>query len=196
LRASWSWSAIGVVVASGALLGAACAGGEEATPAKGTATSAATSATKASPTTAATPAATTKAAATTAPAATGSPKAAATPGATTPTTALRVGDTSLGKVIVDNNGFTLYTFKNDPPNGDKSACNGNCASIWPPAFAPATGEPQKAAEATGTVKIITRDDGTKQIAYNGLPLYRYQPDTAPGEVKGEGVGGNWNVARP
>ncbi|MCC6238460.1 MAG: hypothetical protein IT299_12940 [Dehalococcoidia bacterium] len=180
-----------MALASVALLGAACSGGTET---KATATSAATTAatTKAAATTAATPAATTKSAATP----TASAKAASTPGATTPTTALRVADTSLGKVIVDNNGMTLYTFKNDPPNGDKSACNGNCAGIWPPALAPTSGDPTKSADVTGTVKIITRDDGSKMIAYNGLPLYRYQPDTAPGDVKGEGVGGNWNVARP
>lgn len=188
---SRTWLTAGVALASLALLGAACAGESET---KATATTKATTAatTKAAATTAATPAATTKADATP----TASAKAASTPGATTPTTALRVAETSLGKVIVDNNGLTLYTFKNDPPNGDKSACNGNCANIWPPAFAPASGEPTKAAELTGTVKIITRDDGSKMIAYNGLPLYRYQPDTAPGEVKGEGVGGNWLVARP
>lgn len=188
---SRSWLTAGVALASVALLGAACSGGAET---KATATSKATTAatTKAAATTAATPAATTKSA----PTAAASPKAASTPGATTPTTALRVAETSLGKVIVDNNGMTLYTFKNDPPNGDKSACNGNCATLWPPAFAPASGDPTKSADVTGTVKLITRDDGSKMISYNGLPLYRYASDAAPGETKGEGVGGNWSVARP
>ncbi len=185
---SRSWLMSGAALAAFALLGAACSGGETETKA----TTSPTAASKAAATSAATPAATTKAAAT----ATAAAKAAATAGPSTPTTALRVAETSLGKVIVDNNGLTLYIFKNDPPNGDKSVCNGNCANIWPPAFAPATGEPTKSADMTGTIKIITRDDGSKMIAYNGLPLYRYQPDTAPGEVKGEGVGGNWNVARP
>ncbi len=185
---SRGWLVLGVA-ASAMLLSAACSGGEEgtATPAK----SSATTATKASPTTAATP----KAAGTTAPAATGSPKAAsAAPAA--PTTGLRVADTPLGKVLVDNNGLTLYTFKNDPKDATKSACNGNCAGIWPPAFAPTAGAPTKSADAGGTIAIVTRDDGTKMIAYNGAPLYRYTPDTAPGETKGEGVGGNWSVARP
>lgn len=189
---SRAWLVVGVA-ASAVLLSAACAGGTEtkATPAKGSPTAA----TKASPATATTPAATPKAAGTTAPAATGSPKAApAAPPA--PTTGLRVADTSLGKVLVDNNGLTLYTFKNDPKDATKSACNGNCAGIWPPAFAPTAGAPTKSADAGGTIAIVTRDDGTKMIAYNGAPLYRYTPDTAPGETKGEGVGGNWSVARP
>lgn len=192
LARSRTWLVIGAAVASAALLGAACTGGseEKATPAKGSPTAA----TKTSPTSAATPAAT-KAAATTAPAPTGSPKAAA-PAAPAPTTALRVADTPLGKILVDNNGLTLYTFKNDPTDASKSVCNGNCANIWPPAYAPTAGAPTKPAEAGGTIAIVTRDDGTKMIAYNGLPLYRYQPDTAPGETKGEGVGGNWTVARP
>ncbi|MFN8638904.1 MAG: hypothetical protein U0360_05485 [Dehalococcoidia bacterium] len=172
-----------------ALVGAACSGGSTpATPAKSTATTAA----KASATTAATPAATPKAAATTAPTPAGSPKAAA-PAATT---GLKVADTSLGKVIVDNNNMTLYTFKNDPTDGSKSACNGNCAAIWPPAFTPETGAPTKAAEITGAVATVNRDDGTKMIAYKGQPLYRYAQDQAPGDTKGEGVGGNWTVARP
>lgn len=187
---SRSWLIIGVAISSVALLGAACSGGtaEKATPAKGSPTAAS----KASATTAATPAATTKAAATTAPTPAGSPKAAA-PAATT---GLKVADTPLGKVIVDNNNLTLYTFKNDPTDGSKSACNGNCAAIWPPAFAPEGGAPTKVAEIGGAIAIVTRDDGTKMIAYKGQPLYRYAQDQAAGDTKGEGVGGNWTVARP
>jgi predicted lipoprotein with Yx(FWY)xxD motif len=125
--------------------------------------------------------------------ATSSPAAAtAAAGATT----VRIGDTSLGKVLVDEQGMTLYTFKNDPPNEGKSVCNGNCASIWPPVPAPASGTATKPAEAAGAIVAITRDDGSKQVAYAGQPLYRYAPDTAAGETKGEGVGGNWFVARP
>ncbi len=186
---SRSWLAVSVAISSMALVGTACSGGTtEATPAK----SSATTVSKASATTAATPAATPKAAATTAPAATGSPKAAA-PAATT---GLKVAETSLGKVIVDNNNMTLYTFKNDPTDGSKSACNGNCAAIWPPAFTPETGAPTKTADITGAIATVTRDDGTKMIGYKGQPLYRYAQDQAAGDTKGEGVGGNWSVARP
>jgi predicted lipoprotein with Yx(FWY)xxD motif len=162
---------------------AACGGGEQAKPAP-TASKTATAAT--------TPAATAKATATAA--STGTPKAAAT--STPSATTLRVGDTALGKVLVDEKGMTLYTFKNDPTDASKSACNGNCAAIWPPLAAPASGSPTKPAEASGAIAVVTRDDGSKQVAYGGLPLYRYQADSAPGETKGEGAGGNWTVARP
>jgi predicted lipoprotein with Yx(FWY)xxD motif len=168
----------GTALAGVALL-AACAG-DEATP-----TPASTAAK------AATAASTPKTAATSA--ATGSPSAAS-PAASA--TTVRIGDTSLGKVLVDERGMTLYTFKNDPPNEGKSVCNGNCASIWPPVPAPASGNPSKPADAAGAIVVITRDDGSKQVAYAGQPLYRYTPDTAAGETKGEGVGGNWFVARP
>ena len=95
----------------------------------------------------------------------------------------------------DREGFTLYTFENDRNDTDgdgagDSDCNGGCAETWPPLYADA------AATDGGAFTIVARDDGTRQWALNGLPLYFYAPDQAPSETRGEGVGGVWYVARP
>ncbi|MEM1439120.1 MAG: hypothetical protein AAF545_11910 [Pseudomonadota bacterium] len=96
---------------------------------------------------------------------------------------------------VDREGFTLYTFENDrnDASGDgagDSDCNGGCAETWPPLFADAGATPG------GPFTIIDRDDGSRQWALNGLPLYFYAPDQVPGDTLGEGAGNVWFVARP
>ena len=102
-------------------------------------------------------------------------------------------DPALGKFLTDGNGMTLYTFKNDVANSGKSAAEALVAT-WPPltTFAP----PAQPAGATGKVWVISRDDGREQVTYNGLPLYYFANDKAPGDTKGQGVGGVWFVAAP
>ncbi|MDE3075486.1 MAG: hypothetical protein KGJ86_08660 [Chloroflexota bacterium] len=123
------------------------------------------------------------------PAASAAAKPSASP--TPPLTALEVKqDPKLGKFLADQRGLTLYIFTKDQTG--VSNCSGRCAVIWPPAIAAQTlslpsGTP-------GKVDLITRQEGTKQLTYNGLPIYFYAPDTKPGDVKGEGVGGTWHVA--
>ena len=79
-------------------------------------------------------------------------------------------------------GKPLYTFANDRTPG-KSSCNGGCASAWPPLAAAAD------AKDDGDWTVITRDDGSKQWAYKGKPLYTYRAD-APGKAP-TGVGPAW-----
>ena len=98
------------------------------------------------------------------------------------------GQTSLGEVLQNESGMTLYTFTKD--SAGKSVCNGQCAVNWPPLKA--TGE----AKAMGAWTIVTRDDGSKQWAYKGKPLYTFIKDKAAGDTVGEGVNKVWNVARP
>ncbi len=105
------------------------------------------------------------------------------------------GTGGLGNGRRDRSGFRLYTFENNRNDTDgdgagDSDCNGNCAEVWPPLFAEA------GATESGAYTIIDRDDGTRQWALNGLPLYFYAPDQAAGETRGEGAGGVWYVARP
>jgi predicted lipoprotein with Yx(FWY)xxD motif len=100
----------------------------------------------------------------------------------------KVADTSKGKALVDAKGMTLYTF--DPDMAGKSACNGQCAQNWPPLMAAAN------ASASGDWSVVTRDDGSKQWAYKGKPLYLWVKDTKPGEVTGDGVNNVWHVAMP
>ena len=97
-------------------------------------------------------------------------------------------EVDLGKatVLTDANDMTLYIFVKDTPG--KSNCNGKCAEAWPPLMAEsATGE---------NFSIITRDDGSKQLAYKKMPLYLWVRDQKPGDTTGEGVGNVWLVARP
>ena len=97
---------------------------------------------------------------------------------------------TLGNYLVDPKGMTLYIFDKDKEAG-KSACNGGCANLWPP-FAPEAGQ----AKATEPLSIITRDDGTKQYAYKGKPLYYYDKDSKVGDTRGDAVGKVWWVAKP
>ena len=82
-------------------------------------------------------------------------------------------------------GRTLYTFDKDAAN--KSNCNGGCAAAWPP-FLVKDGD-----RTTGEFRAITRDDGTRQWAMNGKPLYFYAADVQAGDAKGDGQGGVWHV---
>lgn len=92
-------------------------------------------------------------------------------------------------VLANAKGMTLYTYSKDEK--DKSMCNGACAMNWPPLMASANAKPE------GDWMVITREDGTKQWAYNGKPLYTFARDTKPGETKGNGMGkGAWQIAAP
>jgi len=110
--------------------------------------------------------------------------------ATAQTTApAKTAQTSKGAALVDAKGMTLYTFDRDTTG--KSACNGACATNWPPLIAPA------AATASGDWTIVTRDDGAKQWAYKGKALYTWSKDTKAGDVTGDGVANNtWHIATP
>jgi predicted lipoprotein with Yx(FWY)xxD motif len=128
--------------------------------------------------------------ATTTPAASGaqaSPSAAAASG-----DVVKVADTSKGKVLTDSSGMTLYTFKTDATTPGKSACNSGCSSTWPALTA--SNVPTAVTGASGAFASITRDDGAKQLTYNGQPLYRYAGDKSPGQTNGDGIGGVWFVA--
>jgi predicted lipoprotein with Yx(FWY)xxD motif len=85
-------------------------------------------------------------------------------------------------------GMTLYTFDKDSPG--KSACNGPCAANWPPLMAGAGGA------ASGDWSIVTRDDGSRQWAYKGKPLYAWAKDQKPGDKTGDGFANiAWHTAR-
>jgi predicted lipoprotein with Yx(FWY)xxD motif len=93
-------------------------------------------------------------------------------------------------VLVGANGMTLYTFDKDAAGSGKSVCNGPCAQNWPPLAATA------GAAASGDWVAIARDDGSKQWAYKGKPVYFWAKDQKPGDRTGDGVNGVWRLARP
>lgn len=101
----------------------------------------------------------------------------------------KIGDSAKGKVLTNGPGMTLYVFDKDSPG--KSACNGPCATNWPPLMASA------GAMAMGDYTVITRDDGTQQWAYKGRPLYTWKNDKKPGDITGDGfLKGAWHIAQP
>jgi predicted lipoprotein with Yx(FWY)xxD motif len=103
---------------------------------------------------------------------------------------------SLGTVLVaGSNGMTVYIFTSDVKDSGKSACSGGCIVKWP-ALTVAAGEtPSGGAGVTGKLGTITReDDGTLQVTYNGLPLYFYEDDKAPGDANGVYTG--WEAVKP
>jgi predicted lipoprotein with Yx(FWY)xxD motif len=109
---------------------------------------------------------------------------------------VQVRRTSLGKILVDSRGRTLYLFKKD--TGGKSRCSGSCAVNWPPLLA--TGRPV-AGSGIQASKLTTtkRPDGKKQVVYNRHPLYRFVGDMNPGDTKGQGLtafGARWFVVSP
>jgi predicted lipoprotein with Yx(FWY)xxD motif len=104
--------------------------------------------------------------------------------------------TSLGRILVDSRGRTLYLFQKDT-NG-KSACAGQCATFWPPLIA--SGKPVAAAGAKASLLGTTkRADGRMQVTYNHHPLYTFVKDTKRGQTNGEALsafGAKWYGVSP
>ena len=99
---------------------------------------------------------------------------------------------TVGGMLVNTAGMTLYTFDNDndTAGSGKSACNGPCAGLWPPVVAEADAKPE------GDLTIITRDDGSKQWAYKGKPVYLYKSDMKAGDATGDNFKNVWHVIKP
>lgn len=91
-----------------------------------------------------------------------------------------------GGLLVDAKGMTVYTYDKDEAGSGKSSCVALCARNWPPVQAPA-----------GTLaepwSIITREDGSKQLAHRGKPLYTFIKDKKAGDKTGDKVGDAWHV---
>jgi predicted lipoprotein with Yx(FWY)xxD motif len=166
MKRKFGWLAVALTFA---LLVAACGGSDDDSASNSSASTRAKATTTTEPATTTTP--------TTAP-----PTAAAT------ASTVKTASTTLGTVLVDASGKTLYAFAND--QGTTSACTGGCLGIWPPLMATSpTG-------GTGidATKLSAAPSG--QVVYGGHLLYTYTPDTAAGETKGQGVGGVWHVVAP
>ena len=92
-------------------------------------------------------------------------------------------------VLATSAGATVYTFDKDTVGSGKSACNGPCAQLWPPVAA------QASDAATGDWSIVTRDDGSKQWAYKGAPIYTFSKDAKPGDTTGDKFKDVWHVIK-
>ncbi|WP_229927265.1 SCO0930 family lipoprotein [Kitasatospora indigofera] len=123
-----------------------------------------------------------------------SPSAGAAAGRPAGALAIRVDD-QLGPVLTDGQGFTLYRFDKDTSKPPASNCSGACATTWPPAVNDATTSPGTGID-QAKLGEVARADGTRQLTVGGWPAYRYAQDTAPGDTKGQGVGGTWFALAP
>ena len=104
---------------------------------------------------------------------------------------LGIANTGIGQILVNSEGHTLYLFKAD--QGTKSACTGACAGAWPPLLVQGKPTLGKGID-TSLIGTAARPEGTKQLTYNGHPLYRFAQDQAAGETNGQGVsafGASW-----
>jgi predicted lipoprotein with Yx(FWY)xxD motif len=107
---------------------------------------------------------------------------------------LSVHMTSLGSVLADSSGNTLYMLSSDTPTS--TTCTGGCLTIWMPLVAPSSGAPQAGAGVTATLGVFTRPDGTKQVTAGNHPVYTYSGDSGPGSTTGQGIqsfGGTWSA---
>lgn len=114
----------------------------------------------------------------------------------TSSTMITTKTSSGGSFLTNSAGRAVYLFMAD--SSGKSACNGACAAAWPPVIA--ASQPTAAGSAQATdLGTITRSDGTKQVTYDGHPLYYFVGDTGPGTDKGQGVdgfGAKWWLVAP
>jgi len=109
------------------------------------------------------------------------------------TTTVAARSTSLGQILVDGSGRTLYLFEAD--KGTASTCYDACAGVWPPLTA--TGAPTAG---TGVNQALltttTRKDGSTEVVYNGHPLYYFISDKQAGDTTGQALssfGADWYV---
>jgi len=120
--------------------------------------------------------------------------AAKTPSGRSPTIGV-ASNGSLGRILVDSQGRTLYLFQKD--TGTKSTCTGACAAAWPPAQA--NGKPIVGSGLTASKLGTTSSAGKSQLTYNGHPVYLFSGDSKAGQTNGEGVtafGAAWYAVNP
>ncbi|NWL12545.1 hypothetical protein [Paenarthrobacter nitroguajacolicus] len=107
---------------------------------------------------------------------------------------MKVSSSSAGQIVVDSKGMSLYFFTKDVKDSGTSACVDACLEAWP--VFTTTSDTPTVEGVTGTMGTIATPDGKKQVTLNGMPLYYYAKDKAPGDVTGQGVGGVWYLVSP
>jgi predicted lipoprotein with Yx(FWY)xxD motif len=117
-------------------------------------------------------------------------------GAVVPTVKTAKIDT-LGSVVVNSTGRTLYHYTDEAKGKGKVDCTGACAKLWPPLLLKSGAKPVAGAGiAAAKLGVLKRPDGTFQVTYGGLALYRYSGDTKAGTAKGEALESSWYAVTP
>jgi predicted lipoprotein with Yx(FWY)xxD motif len=125
-----------------------------------------------------------------------SPAAAGGSAAASGGTVITTAKSSAGTVLTNGSGKAVYVWTKD--TGDMSNCNGACAGAWPPVTTTGTATAAGSAKASD-IGTITRSDGTKQVTYDGHPLYYFAGDSGPGTASGQGsdgFGAKWWLVAP
>ncbi|MDG4759120.1 hypothetical protein [Micromonospora sp. WMMD710] len=102
----------------------------------------------------------------------------------------------IGTYVADGRGMTLYRFDKDTAKPSKATCAGDCAKTWPPVLISSPGRIYPDGVDPQLVGYVERADGTCQVTIGGWPVYRFAKDAAPGDIKGQGVGGTWFAVSP
>jgi len=111
-------------------------------------------------------------------------------------TVIKTASSSAGTILTDGSGRAVYLWVKD--TGGTSACSGACAGAWPPVTTTSTATASGSAQSS-ELGTITRSDGTKQVTYNGHPLYYFAGDSGPGTASGQGsdnFGAKWWLVAP
>jgi predicted lipoprotein with Yx(FWY)xxD motif len=100
---------------------------------------------------------------------------------------------SVGTVLDDGRGFTLYHLTTE--TGGQIKCTGSCPQTWPPLLI-SSGQATASGDLSAKLGTVQRPDGSTQVTFDGMPLYTYAGDSAPGQANGQGVGGVWFAVTP
>lgn len=100
---------------------------------------------------------------------------------------IQVVQSRLGKVLADAQGRTLYIFERE--TSGVPLCEGECARLWPPLLSDGS------SPMATPFFVVPREDGSRQWAWNGRPLYRWIGDAEAGDVTGDGMNGVWHAVR-
>lgn len=114
--------------------------------------------------------------------------------ASTSAAVLSVGQSSAGQIVVGSTGLSVYYFTKDTANSGTSACTGDCLVSWPAVTT--TSASPAVSGVTGKIGTIPTADGKMQVTINGMPVYYFAKDQAPGDILGQGVGGVWYLVAP
>jgi predicted lipoprotein with Yx(FWY)xxD motif len=115
------------------------------------------------------------------------------PAASSGAATVKAAGSSLGQILVDGSGRTLYLYK--PDTGTTPTCTGSCASTWPADTT--TGKPQESGLTASMLGTTTRPDNhASQVTFDGHPLYYFSGDSKPGDVNGQDTMGIWFAVSP
>lgn len=127
-------------------------------------------------------------------AATSAPAPATSSSASTSATELKTASSKAGQIVVDAKGMSVYYFTKDTKDSGTSACTGGCLAAWSPVTT--TSATPAVKDVSAKVGTIATPDGKKQLTINGMPIYHYTKDKAPGDITGQGFNNLWYLVNP